>query len=358
MGRYITMQDRQAIFLALCFVPGTALGLMIPALVSTIISMTMLPAGYVILTKTNSRRLMIAATAALLIGAGMFAGRRGKECGITEPHSGFARELCTLLKEKIDSLPFREGRTAPLLKAFLTGDRSSMDSDTIQIFRSSGASHLLALSGLHLGIIYLILSKLLSIGGVSRKVLVCKSILIICLTGFYTLMTGASPSLCRAFLFILIREGCILLSRQISLLQCYCIAIMIQLSVSPASLLQPGFQLSYLAMLGICVLMPPLQGLYPGGKIKGMFQRIWDLAAMSIACQLFTAPLAWKLFGSFPRYFLLTNVIAMPVMTLTMISAIASLALSLAGICPDILLRACEWNVQTLLWILEIIAGI
>ena len=76
------------------------------------------------------------------------------------PLSRLAGRCYDILQHRIDSIPYPSSATAPLIKALLTGDRSGLDRDIVDMFRASGASHILALSGLHLGIIYLIISKL------------------------------------------------------------------------------------------------------------------------------------------------------------------------------------------------------
>ncbi len=84
---------------------------------------------------------------------------------------------------------------------------------------------------------------------------------------------------------------------------------------------------------------------------------IWDAAAIAISCQVATAPAAWLHFGAFPKYFLLTNLLAVPLTTVVMLTSIAVVVLSAAGICPDILLTANEAAVAVLRTILETIAS-
>lgn len=350
----ITGADRPTVFLALLFVPGAVLGLLTPLRYAFPAAASLLITGFA-LSGSSSRKVAISMTALMLAGCGIIAGIRGSECGPSDFHIGFAEKCCEVLKEIIEEIPFKESSTAALLKAFLTGDRSGLEPELLSIFRKSGASHLLALSGLHLGIIYLILSKLISIGGGADAIRKTGAATIILITLFYTVMTGASPSISRAFLFILIREGGVLIGRRSSLVRCWCIALTIQTSISPTSLLLPGFQLSYLAMLGICLLMPPLQSIFPAGKIKSPMKRIWDIASLSLSCQAFTAPLSLKLFGSFPQFFLITNLLAMPMMTVLMISAVLCVFLSALGLCPGIVTQFTEALCRLLIRILEIV---
>ncbi len=261
------------------------------------------------------------------------------------------------LRSLIGRIPFPSGKTAPLLTALLTGDRSGLSADTVAAFRGSGASHILALSGLHLGILYMLLDKLTRPAGNTPALRVARSASIVLAAGFFTLMTGASPSLVRAFLFITINETLLLLGRPRKASRVLCLALLVQLVLDPGVLKSLGFQLSYLAMGGIFFLYPHLEKWYPEGPKWDPMRRIWQAAALSISCQLTTAPLAWLRFHTFPTYFLLTNLLAIPLTTLLMTSAVLTVGLSALGLCPDLLITATDGLSRLLQWTLEIIAG-
>lgn len=272
------------------------------------------------------------------------------------PVSRSAADCAQQLKSLIDSIQYSDTETPALIKALLTGDKSGLGKATREAFRLSGASHLLALSGMHLGIIYLITSRLLSVLGHSRKALVTRAIIIIASSGFFTLMTGASPSIVRAFLFILLSETASVTGRTKSGTHILCTAFVIQLAAAPEIIESIGFQLSYLAMCGILFLYPTLRNWYPSDGKRGITGKIWDTAALSISCQAFTAPLVWFHFGTFPQYFILTNLVAIPLTTITMISSIAVAALTATGICPPFLITANEAAVTALRFTLETIS--
>ena len=246
-----------------------------------------------------------------------------------------AGAAATRFRARIDTLPFPHEGTAPLVKGLLTGDRSGLSRQTVATFRESGASHLLALSGLHAGILYLFLSKFLSILGNSMTIRRFRGIAILLAAAFYTLMTGASPSMVRAFLFITIRELSHLAGREPAPLSVLALALSIQLVLHPPVLRSVGFQLSYAAMLGIFLLFPVLERAYPVTETRGPLGRwttrheplrlVWNSAALSLACQAFTAPLAWLYFKAFPRYFLVTNLLAIPLTTCLVPTALITL---------------------------------
>ena len=261
------------------------------------------------------------------------------------------------LRAFIDGIPFPSEGTAPLLKALLTGDRSDLSRDTVRVFRESGGAHLLALSGLHIGILYLLLSRLLWPLGNTPRARRIRYGLIVLSAGLFTLMTGASPSIVRAFLFIFLNETARIACRPRDPLRILSTALLIQLVLTPSAIASLGFQLSYLAMAGIFLLFPVLDGWYPKGPRFDPVRKVWEAAALSISCQVFTGPLAWFRFHTFPTYFLLTNLFALPLTTLLMGSAVTTLVLRGIHCCPGFLIQATDRLCQALVWILQVISS-
>lgn len=273
----------------------------------------------------------------------------------------FVSEASDHLKAAIDKIPYTSETNRSLVKALLTGDRSGLGREITAIFRTSGAAHLLALSGLHLGILYLLLVRLTIPLGNSRVSRVLRCAWIVAASGFYVLMTGASPSIVRAFLFIFINEICKISGRESVPLLVLLSALTIQLALRPAVITSVGFQLSYLAMTGIIVLAPVLERLYPPANDSSRYRpdpmrKIWKAAVLSISCQAFTAPAAWWHFHTFPKYFLLTNLIAMPLTAAIMPFSVITIALSALGICPPWMVILDESALALLLESLRIIS--
>ena len=258
----------------------------------------------------------------------------------------------------IRALPFKHPGTDELLCAFILGDKSGLEKETQAQFRDSGAAHLLALSGLHLGIIYVLVLKTLSLLGRSRPARWIRYFLLIAAAGFYTLATGASPSLVRAFLFIVLRETSKLFHRPQAPAQILMAALTIQLILTPKALFSAGFQLSYLAVAGIIYLWPPLRRCWPGDPAAdhSWMRRVWDSTSLSISCQLTTGPLAWIRFGTLPGHFLLTNLIAIPLTGLLIPLAIGTLLLSQLGFCPELLYAVVDVLAEALQYSLRIIS--
>lgn len=346
------------IITALCFVPGVAIGLMMSPQMSLAVASPGILTGFLMAhsAKSSGRRsINFAGLAIMLLALGLICACRERAC-IYGPDTRLSGDGGALMTQFIDSIPFAREYSAPLLKAFIAGDRSSLSSEQVEIFRSSGASHLLALSGLHMGIIYMMLSKASIIFGGNPAARRLSSLLTVLTSATFTFVTGLQPSCVRALLFIVINEIARLSCRKISLPYCLSLSLVIQLCISPGNLEKIGFQMSYLAVLGICIIHPALLKSYPGKPGFDPGFKIWSLATLSISCQIFTAPLSWYTFHTFPKYFLLTNLLAMPVMTLLMISAIVTTLLSIAGICPSIMIQATDMFCGLLLNILETIS--
>ena len=281
----------------------------------------------------------------------------GTRAGLLE----HARLFNSSLKNHIVSIPFHDRSSNALISALITGDKSMLPHKTTEAFRASGAAHILALSGLHLGIIYGILKVFLSIGGHSFFTRAVRSFIIVASCGFYTLATGAGPSIVRAFLFILIGESASLCGRLRNTGSVLWTALLTQLIFNPVSVGSVSFQLSYAAMAGIAYIFPYLRDFWPAenaGYVGKGLKWIWNSVALSTACQITTAPIAWIYFGTFPKYFILTNLIALPLTGLIIPACIAILFLKTVGICPPLCIKAAELLIKGLTASLETIASL
>lgn len=332
-----------------------------PALAAMMSCISMLPATLLIHpahTRWDSKIIFLLAAIAAF-ACGVLCGTTGaftapfRIIGRTE---SMALALGQSMEEAIDRMNFTHPETGAIIKALLTGDRGNIPKTVTEAFRNSGASHILALSGLHLGIIYTIVSKAFALIGNSPLAKRTRSVAIILICGTYTMATGAGASISRAFLFIFLGEIARLSGRKRDIRTVLLSALMIQLAISPQSAKSVGFQLSYAAMSGIAYIYPWLRNFWPDGTGKGITKRIWESAAMSVACQITTGPLAWIYFRSFPQHFLLTNLMALPLTGIIIPMALMSLVLDLLGICPEIMLKATEALVQALSAALEIIS--
>lgn len=276
------------------------------------------------------------------------------------------------LRSITDSIPFADKENNALVKAIILGDRSGLSNCTKTAFRNAGAAHLLALSGMHLGFIYLFINKSLVLLGNSPLQRRIRSLVTIVLTGFYCLVCGAGASLTRAWIFITLSELSKLSGRSRDSGRIFCAALLLHLVFRSDCIRDLGFQLSYLAMAGIVFVWPHVRKWYRiledsltkssstvAAKRYIAGQRIWDILSMSICCQLFTAPLTWFHFGTFPTYFMITNLLASPLMSIVMfcgITAIGICALSPSTNGESYIVKTCEAPATQLRTLLQTIS--
>ena len=199
-----------------------------------------------------------------------------------------------------------------ILIALLIGKRDFLDPDIQQTYASAGAMHILAVSGLHVGIIYLILQSLLgkmkARGQAGRYAFTSTAIVSIWL---YACAAGLSPSVSRASLMFTILLMSELFQRQTNVYNSLGVAAFLLLLIDPALVFSVGFQLSFLAVFGIVYLFPLLRHKFSSRYY--IIDQIWQISVVSIAAQVATAPLSIYYFHQFPNYFLLTNLVAIPV---------------------------------------------
>lgn len=267
------------------------------------------------------------------------------------------------LRRLIRAIPYRDGRSAALVCAVMTGDRSLLDPGLTAAFRASGASHILALSGLHMSLICSLARRGTSVLGNTPAARYVRCALCCAFALFFTVGTGASASAQRACIFIIMSEiSAVSQRRRSAPVHKLNAALTLQLAMRPRVIVSPAFQLSYMAMAGIVFLNPVLQGWFPkpvskAGARLNAAKKIWEIAAISISCQVFTAPVAWIHFGSFPKYFLLANLIALPLTSVMICLAAGVTLLCSIGACPAFLVNASEAAIRALISSMEIISG-
>lgn len=225
-----------------------------------------------------------------------------------------------------------EGDELSVIAALTLGDKSELDADLKQSYSTSGASHILALSGLHLNMVAGVLSMLLlfRLGrGWSRWV---RGILIVGALWAYAYITGLSGSVVRsAVMFTVFIAGRCLERNGLSL-NTLSMAAFAMLLYNPFYLFDVGFLLSFLAVAGIVLLTPVFRHWMFLKRFRAS-RYVQDLFWVSMAAQLGVAPLVVYYFDSFPSYFLLTNLVVVP---LSGIILVVSLALWLVGWWPAV----------------------
>lgn len=199
-----------------------------------------------------------------------------------------------------------------VMSAMTMGYSDILSDEIRHAYSSAGAMHILAVSGLHVGIIYGIIVFLLSFIK-NDKLNWLKVLITITLIWLYALFTGLSPSVSRASLMFSLMSLGKLQKNSPGSLNAVFASMFILLVVNPYNLVNIGFQLSYAAVIGIIVLQPRLYAIF---EIKNkILDWIWSLTTVSVAAQLATAPLCFYYFHQFSNYFLLTNYVMIPIST-------------------------------------------
>ena len=212
-----------------------------------------------------------------------------------------------------------------IASALLLGSRSGISEEVIADYAKTGTIHILSVSGLHVSVIFLVLNKILSLLKWGKTQLL-KSIILISFVCLYAYITGLSPSVCRSAVMISFSIIGKQINHQSNPYNLIAGSAFFLLIINPAYLFDIGFQLSYLAVLGIIYFYDAIYRLiYFKNKIA---DQIWMLIAVSIAAQLSTLPISLYYFHQFPNYFLLANLIAIPLSSIALYLGIAILALN------------------------------
>ncbi len=209
-----------------------------------------------------------------------------------------------------------------VLSALTIGDKSELTREIKETYSSVGASHVLALSGLHIGVFYMILSTLLPVWRNRRVYTILREILIIAFIWCFAFVAGLSPSIVRAaILFTIFSIGkCV--RRDDSSLNALAFAAIAIIIFSPRSLYDVSFQLSFAAVLSIILLLPSIRQFLACDKHGRLYNYVVDIISVSLVAQIGTLPFIWYYFGAFPLYFLLANIIVVPISFLIMSFAV------------------------------------
>lgn len=211
--------------------------------------------------------------------------------------------------ERYRTLGFKD-QTYAVIAALTLGDKSLLSKSTKDIYSRAGASHILALSGLHLGILYSIFMLFLS----SKRFGSILTILAVLSIWTFVFMVGMSPSVVRSAVMLSVYSCFSLLNRDKMSINTLSFTAIIMLILNPQSLYDVGFELSFVAVFSILIFYRPLNELFNQEWLMRhrIFRYIVQILSVSIAAQIGTFPLVIYYFGRFPIYFLLTNIIVIP----------------------------------------------
>lgn len=203
-----------------------------------------------------------------------------------------------------------DGDEYAVLGALTLGDTNYISNEVRNSFAASGAMHVLSVSGLHVGIIFIVLNFLFSPMNKKPALKPFKVLFLLLSLWFYAFITGLSPSVLRSasmFSFLVIGDN---LNRRTNTYNTLAVSACLLLLINPSTLFNIGFQLSYLAVASIVFFQPKFSALITTKNKASKY--FWDLITVSLAAQLGTTPISLLYFHQFPSYFLLSNIIVVP----------------------------------------------
>lgn len=267
--------------------------------------------------------------------------RKSKDQGILY-YAHRARNWSVTAIKKFISSP----RERAIVTALVLGVTDGLDNELQNAYAASGAMHILAVSGLHVSIIYgILLLFLRPLGKRSGGPWIIAIVSLVLLWG-YAFITGLSPSVLRAvamFSFVAIAKP---LNKNTNIYNTLAASAFFLLLYDPLLIMSVGFQLSYLAVLGIVYLQRPLYNLWEAKS--PIMNWVWQISCVSIAAQVATISLGLLYFHQFPVYFLLANLFVIPGSSVVLVGGILLLMLSPFAEVASWLGIALEWFVKIL----------
>ena len=225
----------------------------------------------------------------------------------------FSYRLRDFLLETMRNLGV-DGDEYSVAAAILLGYDDTMPTELRQKYVAAGSMHILCVSGMHVGVIFMVFSNMLGfLDKRKRWQNLLKQSLLLLLIWFYALLAGLAPSILRSTImlsFVILGD---MLKRNGILLNSLAASAFLLLCIDPSTLFNVGFLLSYCAVIGIVTLQKPIYNLL---YIKPKFlDKLWEMTAVTLAAQIATAPFSIYYFHQFPTYFWLSNLFMGPIST-------------------------------------------
>lgn len=200
-----------------------------------------------------------------------------------------------------------------VVSALTVGDKSYLNNDIQSIYINSGTIHILAVSGMHVALLFWLLQRLTFPLIYIRRGKIVQAVIVITVIWGYAIITGLSASVIRAAVMFTIWMVGESYKRNTNVYNTIAASAFGILAYNPDSIFDVGFQLSYLAVLGIVMFYKSINN-WVYSRIW-VVNKIWQMIAVSIAAQIVTLPVTLFYFHQFPNYFLLANIVALPLST-------------------------------------------
>jgi competence protein ComEC len=233
-----------------------------------------------------------------------------------------------------------KGNELAVASALLFGVTDQLDPALIRSYAGTGALHVLSVSGLHVAILYGFLQLVFGFLAYRKNGALLLGIITLVIIWFYAFLTGLTPSVLRSstmFTFIVVGQ---ILSRQSSVYNSIAASAFVLLCYDPFLIMEVGFQLSYLAVIGIILLYPIINRQI---RIQNkLLKPVWDITSVSIAAQIATFPLGLLYFHQFPNYFIFSNLIVIPLSGIILYTGIIASVFSVFPIVQFLLVYLIE----------------
>ena len=251
--------------------------------------------------------------------------------------TGYAHASRNHIEQQLIDSGFRSEELG-IIKALLLGQKDDISRETYNSYASAGVVHILAVSGLHVGIVLMILQFLLTPFFNFKNGNVYKSVIIVIMLWAFAFLAGLSPSVMRAVTMFSFVAFAINWNRKTSTINTLFLSAFVLLLWNAEMIFQVGFQLSYLAVFSIVLLQPVLFNLIPRPKywIARLF---WGVFTVTIAAQVGVFPLSLFYFHQFPGLFFVTNVLIIPFLGIILGYGILCIVLALIGWLPSFLVE-------------------
>jgi competence protein ComEC len=248
------------------------------------------------------------------------------------------------------------GAERGIAQALLYGNDDAIDAETMQAFAHTGTLHVLAVSGMHVGIIFMLLSKLLFWMDKLPRLRLVKAFVLISSLWLYAALCSSSPSILRAtvmFSFIIVSQA---MSRNNSIYNTLAGSAFLLMIFDMNIISNVGFQLSYLAVIGIVFLQPLI---YNWFTFHSKFiDLIWQISAVSIAAQLATSPIGILYFHQFPNCFLFSNLFIIPLTTAILYGSISLVVASPFQVVAKFIGMLLKWIIAFTNWLVKLVEQI
>lgn len=246
---------------------------------------------------------------------------------------GYAENLRLTINTRLKQYHFKSDEMA-IINALLLGQRQDISEEIYNNYRNAGAVHILAVSGLHVGIVLMLLNLLFKpIEYIKHGKAIKVMIILLILWGF-AIVAGLSASVTRAVTMFSVVAIAMHLNRPTNIYNTLAISIFILLLFKPMFLFDVGFQLSYVAVLAIVTIQPLLNKLWKP-KWKA-FDFLWNIFTVTIAAQIGVLPISLYYFHQFPALFFISNLVIVPFLGIILGYGIIVIILSLFNVLPQI----------------------